>query len=265
MGSALKRIAAVAGVAGLGLFAFYRWQPQRYQFRQRPVPEDNPPIDPAAEYLFSEDSSVVVVIAHPDDAEFYLGGTLTRLHAAGARIALVVTTDGDKGYYPGVDAEQNRTVRRKEQMASALAYGCEEVTFLGYRDGRLRQSETLVRQIRDAIDGFGAEFVFSFDPVYPPTVQHSDHLRTGEAVARAIKALPNVEWLLQFSTRAANFAVDITDVWPEKRRLLAVHESQFQGRKLRIIEELVRGRAAADGALASVPLAEAFRVVQRQP
>jgi LmbE family N-acetylglucosaminyl deacetylase len=254
----------MSGIAGVGLFALYRWQPQRYQFRQRCVPEDNPPIDPASEYLFSADSSVIVVIAHPDDAEFYLGGTLARLHQHGAKIALVVVTDGDKGYYPGADAEKNRTVRRKEQIESALAYGCTDVTFLGYRDGRLKSSAYLVRQIRDIVDSFGAEYVFSFDPLYPPKVQHSDHLRTGEAVVKAVQCLHNVEWLLQFSTRAANFAVDITDAWPEKRRLLTIHESQFAGRKLKFLDEFVRTRAAQEGALAGVPLAEAFRVIQRE-
>ena len=264
MGRGLKRFAALTGVAALGAVAFYRWQPQRDQFFERPVPDDDPPLYPAAEYLFSEYSSVVVVIAHPDDAEFYLGGTLARLKEYGARIALVVTTDGDKGYYPRVDAEKNRVVRRREQIESARMYGCDEVTFLGYPDGRLKGGPELVRQIRDAIASFGPEYVFSFDPLYPPKLQHSDHLRTGEATAEAVKELPDVEWLVQFSTRAPNFAVDITDIWPEKRKLIAVHESQFTGRKLRFIEDMLRNRAAADGALANVPLAEAFRVVQRE-
>jgi LmbE family N-acetylglucosaminyl deacetylase len=264
MGRVLKRVAAIAGLTTLGLVAFYRWQPQRYQFRERPTPDDNPAIDPASEFLFSEDSSIVVVIAHPDDAEFYLGGTLARLKEYGARIALIVTTDGDKGYYPMVNAEKNRSLRKREQVESALLYGCEEVIFLGGRDGRLKKDSNLVRQIRDFIESFGAQYVFSFDPLYPPKVQHSDHLRTGEATAEAVKDLEDVEWLVQFSTSAANFAVDITDSWSEKRRLLAVHKSQFHGRKQRFIEDMLRNRAAQDGALAGVPLAEAFRVVRKQ-
>jgi len=38
--------------------------------------------------------SVLAVGAHPDDCEFYAGGTLAGLARAGARVTLVVCTDG---------------------------------------------------------------------------------------------------------------------------------------------------------------------------
>lgn len=262
MGKALKR-AAAAGVAAAGLYALYRWQPQRIQLWQRAAPEDDPPLDPASEFLFSPDASVAVVTAHPDDAEFYAGGTLTRLHSAGARITLIVATDGDKGYYPGSNAEETRAKRRQEQVESARAYSCEDVIFLGHRDGRLRNTRELQAQIEGAVIASEAQYAMSFDPVFPPRVQHADHLRTGAATALAIRAVPNVEFLLQFSTRAPNFAVEITGVWPAKRQLLAHHKSQFSGKRLQMIERIVHSRAARDGALAGVPLAEGFRVWMR--
>lgn len=263
MGKALRRVAAAAGFTAAGLYAFYRWQPQRIQVWERPVPEDDPQIDPASEFLFSRDASIAVVTAHPDDAEFYVGGTLTRLHEAGTKITLIVTTDGDKGYYPGADADANRRIRRQEQLESASRFGCDEVIFLGHPDGRLRDTRELRAQIRRAIIASEAQYAMSFDPVFPPRVQHSDHLRTGAATAHAIRETPNVEFLLQFSTRAPNFAVDISDVWPAKRELLALHKSQFSGKKLGFVERMVHGRAAEQGAEAGVELAESFRVWMR--
>src|SRR5437868_1678856 len=48
-------------------------------------------IDPSAP------ASLLVVMAHPDDAEFSAGGTLARWTDAGVRVTYCVCTDGDKG------------------------------------------------------------------------------------------------------------------------------------------------------------------------
>ena len=39
----------------------------------------------------------MVVVAHPDDAEFGFAGTLARLTREGMELAYVLCTDGDKG------------------------------------------------------------------------------------------------------------------------------------------------------------------------
>ena len=46
--------------------------------------------------LFAQGRRIMIVARHPDDAEFFLGGTLTRAHEAGATIRLVAMTNGDK-------------------------------------------------------------------------------------------------------------------------------------------------------------------------
>jgi LmbE family N-acetylglucosaminyl deacetylase len=261
MNKVLRYGAVAAGVGGIGLYALYRWQPQRFALRLKPVPDEIEPVDPDADRMFSSGASVAVVVAHPDDAEFYVGGTLARLNQHGARIGLIVTTDGDKGYYPRQNADRNRTVRRDEQIRSARRFGCDNVTFLGHPDGRLKATLTLARQIRDAVRSFDADYVLTFDPVYHPRLQHSDHLVTGQAAICAVKDLRGVQWVMAFSTRAPNFAVDITEVWAQKLHMLAAHESQFHGRKLRMIERFVHDTADSYGQMSGVPLAEGFRVV----
>ena len=41
-----------------------------------------------------KDTHVVVVVAHPDDAESYCGGTIAHLTKAGNQVTLVVCTSG---------------------------------------------------------------------------------------------------------------------------------------------------------------------------
>ncbi len=43
--------------------------------------------------------TVLVIAPHPDDAEFYAGGTLALWAQQGNRIILVTVTNGDKGSY----------------------------------------------------------------------------------------------------------------------------------------------------------------------
>ena len=97
---------------------------------------------------------VLVITAHPDDADVHAGGTLARWVDEGHRIHSVVVTDGDKGPDdPSMTAIQVADLRRAEQQASADILGIHQVTFLGYEDGALswhgaRLSEDVTRLIR---------------------------------------------------------------------------------------------------------------------
>ena len=262
-GKILKRSTAVALPAVVGLAALYLYQPQWFDFFPRPAPNPNPPVDPDSERLFSEDARVLIVAAHPDDPEFYIGGLLTQLSRSGAKIAIVMCTDGDKGYYPSflTDATENRRIRQIEQIEAAAKYGAE-VFFLHEPDGRLRADTAVVDEIRQRLNEFQPEYVLCFDPLYPPRVQHSDHLQSGSAAEEAVADCPNAKWLMRFSTHAANYYADISRVWPEKIELLRIHKSQFGGNRMARIMPIVQGRAKADGVAINVPFAEGFRCTQ---
>jgi len=254
-GKILKRSALVAGLVGL-----YLYQPQRIDFFPKPAPVPNPPVNPDSEHLFSPGTRVAVVAAHPDDPEFYIGGLLTELSRSGAKIAIVMCTDGDKGYYPSfmTNAAENRRVRQLEQIEAAAEYGAE-VFFLHEPDGRLRANAKVIDMIRQTLDEFQPEYVLCFDPKYPPKVQHSDHLQSGDAAEEAVASCPGVKWLMRYSTHAANYHADITRVWPMKAELLKIHKSQFKEDRMATIMSIVRSRAQADGAAINVLFAEGFR------
>ena len=266
VGRKRKRLKRSVGVivpvaAGLaGLVGLYLYQPQRIDFFPKPAPDPNPPIDPDSEQLFSPGTRVAIVAAHPDDPEFYIGGLLTELSRSGAKIAIVMCTDGDKGYYPSfmTNAAENRRVRQQEQIEAAAEYGAG-VFFLHEPDGRLRASAKVVDEIRQKLDAFQPEYVLCFDPKFPPRMQHSDHLRSGKATEEAVATCPSAKWLMRYSTHAANYYVNISEVWPVKEELLRIHKSQFSGDRMGMVMSIVRGRAQADGRAIQVPFAEGFR------
>src|SRR5690349_12971913 len=95
-----------------------------------------------------EGDSILVVMAHPDDAEFGCGGTIAKWAAAGKTVNYVLCTSGDKGSSdPDVSPYRLAQTRRTEQMNAARALGAHEVTFLEHEDGTLQNTIDLRRDI----------------------------------------------------------------------------------------------------------------------
>jgi LmbE family N-acetylglucosaminyl deacetylase len=246
-------VSAVIGV--------YFYQPNRFDLLPKPVPKPNPPIDPDSKQLFAKGTKILVVTAHPDDTEFYLGGILTRFAKSGADVEEVVCTDGDKSYYLWQNSGQLRTIRRAEQWASAQASHVHKVTFLAYPDGRLFPNEDVVVRLRQEIDRFKPEYLIAFDGDYPPRRYHRDHTNSGIAAFRAVQGTAT-EWALLFASHAPNYTVDISDQWERQKQLLAIHKSQFSGEHLEMIINTVEDTAITDGDRIGVTYGESFRCVK---
>lgn len=256
----------VYGSLVLALWGFWVWQPWEYDFVPRKPPIPNPPVDPESDRLFAPGTRVVVVTAHPDDAEFYIGGTLTRLAASGADLFHIVVTDGDKAYYPFEDSESNRRVRRAEQTRASHTWKAQEIVFLGYPDGRLRVTDRLVERLVAEFKRLRPDYVLTFDGEYPPRLSHQDHRRSGDAVALALQQTPSLaRWLMRFSTSAPNFVADISDQWEAKRALLKIHASQFHGERLERVTNMVEENAIDDGERIGTTYGEGFRCIRLVP
>ncbi len=253
------------GVWGAGLVGLYQYQPWRYDFVPRTLPNPNPPVDPDSSRLFAKGTRVTLITAHPDDAEFYLGGTLTKLKESGAVLSLVVCTDGDKAYYRGLwgeDAVRNRRVRRAEQTEAAKRWGATDVVYLGFPDARLPSEGPVVTRLVEQLQRLQPEYILGFDSQYPPRRSHGDHRRAGEATDAAVRQAGVGRWLLKYSTIAPNYVVDITGKWEAKKDLLRVHASQFKPERFAFIEGLVGGIARRDGQRIGVEMGEGLRAVK---
>jgi len=224
---------------------------------------------------------ILVVTAHPDDVDFGSAGSVATWTDAGIEVSYCIVTDGDAG---GFDLDISRAemaeIRRVEQTAAAKQVGVEDLTFLGYPDGRLEVSLDLRRDISRVIRRVRPQRVVGQSPernyerIY---ASHPDHLATGEATLCAVYpdarnpfahpellaegwepwAVPEV-WLGVGG--APDRFVDITDVFDRKLDALRCHVSQHPDPDA--LEARLRERSTMVAELAGFPpgrLAESYR------
>ncbi len=220
----------------------------------------------------------LVVVAHPDDAEFYCGGTLALLARRGGAARIVVCTGGQRG---GAGGEALAARRRAEQESAAGRLGAVEAVVLGYQDGELADSEELRRDIAAEVRRFRPDAVFTFDSdhAYVQThtytyLEHTDHRAAGAAtlaVAYPRAALPSfypeqieqglaphrVPELFLFESPAPDCYVDISEALEAKLAALAAHESQAAVWGGQV--EVARRLAADAGIACGRAYAEAFK------
>ena len=127
----------------------------------------------------------LVIIAHPDDAEFLCAGTVARWASEGWEVTYVLATSGDKGSHEeGMTTEKLAALREKEQRAAARVLGVSECVFLGYPDGFVEDTPEfrgrLVREIRR----FKPDVIVTWDP-YRLGHNHRDHRVTGQVALDA--------------------------------------------------------------------------------
>src|SRR5215471_12862460 len=91
---------------------------------------------------------ILVIMAHPDDAEFICGGTIARLVAESRDIFYVLVTSGNRGsHQAGMTMERLGRIREDEQRHAAEVLGVREVDFLGYNDGEVAVNLGLRREL----------------------------------------------------------------------------------------------------------------------
>ena len=220
----------------------------------------------------------LVVISHPDDAEFGAAPTIAKLTAAGARVDYVVTTDGGKGTEdPSVAPEQLSATRMAEQRAAADILGVTEIVHLGYPDGYLTPSLDLRRDITRQIRRFRPDLVITQNPQrrldHNPFIGHPDHLATGEATLASVYPAARdhlnfpelwrdeglepwkVRQVLLTGVEEPNLWLDVADTFDTGLRALLAHESQVDADE---VTERVRERARLVGEPQGIGLAQAF-------
>ena len=140
--------------------------------------------------MTEEPTRVLVVVAHPDDPEFFCGATLAKWAKEGKEIRYVLLTCGDKGSdSPEMTPEALCADRQEEQRNAARVIGAKDLVFLNYFDGELFNTLDVRRAIVREIRKFKPHVVVTNDPltlIRPNGINHSDHRMAGEATLDAI-------------------------------------------------------------------------------
>ena len=135
-------------------------------------------------------SRAMVVMAHPDDAEYSCSGTVAQWTRLGWEVVYVLCTDGSKGAdEPDMTSEKVAAIRKQEQLDAAKILGLKEVVFLNYPDSYLTPSLDLRKDIARAMRKYKPDVMICPNPVRSldgnSYVGHPDHMAAGEAALSA--------------------------------------------------------------------------------
>jgi len=228
--------------------------------------------------------NILVILAHPDDPEFFCGATLARWARAGHRITYLLLTCGDKGFNPTTHREMTPeklcAIRHEEQHAAAKVIGAKEVHFLEFPDGYLVPDLNTRRDIVREIRRHKPDILITCDPqtvfaMYG--INHPDHRAAGQVVLDAVfpaagspvffpellkegfePHMPKEIWCSL--TNQPNTTLDVTDTWDIKLEAILEHKTQVQD--VDKLVERMKSRRAEDSTEENPRYEEKFRVVK---
>jgi N-acetylglucosamine malate deacetylase 1 len=195
---------------------------------------------PGGSATMASSPRLLVIGAHPDDAEYKAGGLAALYRELGCEVRFLVLTNGAAGHHR--EAGPALAARRAIEAAtttSALGISCE---VWDEPDGQLEPSLDRRERLIRAIRLFRPNLVLT----HRPCDYHADHRATSLLVQDAAYLLtvpaicpdaphlplePVIAYLSDDFTRPYPFqpsvVIDISEVWQVKIALLHAHRSQF--------------------------------------
>lgn len=122
---------------------------------------------------------ILVIGAHPDDADIRAGGVAALYRQAGHEVALVSVTNGESGHQT-LYGERLAAIRREEVQAAGRVIGVE-YRVLAHRDGHLEPDLEKRLELIRLIRRFRPDLVLT----HRPCDYHPDHRYTAQLVCDA--------------------------------------------------------------------------------
>jgi LmbE family N-acetylglucosaminyl deacetylase len=199
---------------------------------------------------WTEPQKILVVLAHPDDPEFFLGGTIARWCQAGHTVEYCLLTRGDKGTDdPDMDPAKLMRLRELEEAAAAAVLGVHQIEFLDFLDGYLVPDLDARKAVVRVVRQRKPDILVSCDPTNlfpnPNYINHPDHRAAGQISLDAIfpaagnpmffRELMDAEGLQPHSvkevwlslTNQPNVTIEVSQYWDTKIKALYEHKSQI--------------------------------------
>ena len=226
--------------------------------------------------------SAMVIVAHPDDPEFFCGGTIALWCANGTEIRYLILTNGNKGSDdPDMTPEKLAAIRKEEQQAAADVLGVKQVIYFDEPDGELEHTRGLRQRVVSEIRRYQPEVVITLDPsryfAGDRYINHADHRAAGEVAIDAIfPAARNrmyhpellnhglephtVKEVYLSGANEPNLWVDISDVFDTKIAAISCHASQIKDPD--DLHQRIKERSMATDQYGRDVLHEEFRVMR---
>lgn len=196
--------------------------------------------------------SALFIQPHPDDNEIGAGGTMINLVQKGIPVYGLTVTEGRGGshVYP---PEELAEIRKKEADDAMKITGVKNLGCLGYHDNNPIVHKTLVKDIVKVIREVKPDAIISVDDKLENEL-HPVHLAVGKAVREAYFRSGQVFYPFEdgykhedvhkcriigfYFTEDENTIVDISDVYPQKRKAILAHKSQVDEQLMQMYDGL---------------------------
>lgn len=181
---------------------------------------------------------VLVLTAHPDDAELAAGGAIKKLTLAGRSVAIVDCTQGEMG------TRGTPQLRSLEASAAAIILGVAHREILSMPDCAIEHTQQNIKAVVEAIRTYKPRILLTT----PPVERHPDHV----AVHNLARAASFTAGLKKYATvrdgvdqephrpnrtlcfmqqldfpRQPDVYIDITDTFETKMEAIKAYGSQF--------------------------------------
>jgi len=225
--------------------------------------------------------NIAVVTAHPDDAEYLMGGTIIKYINKAHKVTIIICTNGNIGH-PTLPKEEIERIRLEEAKEGAKVMGAKVIS-LGYDDEFMPDNRESRLKVVDALRSIKPDVVFT---LHPNDYSNADHrvvsniaidmsylqiaknIETRHKETDSYAALYYMDILAGVGFEPTDY-VDITDVFDKKKEALLKHKSQMTWMaKVGASEEFIKDmeiQAAFRGIQCQCRYAEAFVFVNKYP
>lgn len=195
---------------------------------------------------------VALIMAHPDDADIYCGGSVAAWRLMGAEVTILIATDGSKG--GNFNPEDLAKLRSEEAIAAAKVLDANLIQ-LNFPDGELYQSEEFSVKLTTEVLRLKPNLLVA----HAPNDYHVDHRAASSASLVAASFRVPVLWVdpMMGNDFLPNYYVDISQFQNLKEQAILCHKSQGPGHFVEMSRVQGRFRSAQCGRLNG--FAEAFR------
>jgi LmbE family N-acetylglucosaminyl deacetylase len=200
--------------------------------------------------FWDQKKKILVILAHPDDPEFFCGATIAEWTRQGHDVSYCLLTKGDKGVNDHFkNADDICELRMREESQAAAVLDVHDIIFMDNEDGYLTPSLELRKDVVRVIRQKKPQIIVTCDPtnyyMHNDYINHPDHRAAGQIAIDAVfpaagnplffKELITEEGLYPHEVeevwlslpKEPNLTLDVTATWQQKINALLNHKSQI--------------------------------------